>query len=101
MLDMSFEPNKYDSSAFTIKKTTDMCSYVPKHIRSPNISNRHFGEKNLKVPVSNVHWSNDKVKLNVLSQVKVIDKRLVGNNIYKFRPVCNINAHVTATDSDF
>lgn len=61
MLDMSFEPNnKYDSSAIIIKKLTDICGYVPKDIK-------------------------DKVKLHVPSQVKVIDKRLVENNIYSLR----------------
>ena len=60
MLDMSFEPNKYDSSAIIIKKVTDICGYVPKDIK-------------------------DKVKLHVPSQVKVIDKRLVENNIYSLR----------------
>ena len=57
---MSFEPNNYDSSAIIIKKNIDICGYVPKDIK-------------------------DKVKSYVPSQVKVIDKRLVENNIYSLR----------------
>lgn len=60
ILDMSFEPNKYDASAIIIKKATDICGYVPKDIK-------------------------DKVSHHVPSQVKVIDKRLVENNIYSLR----------------
>ena len=60
ILDMSFEPNKYDTSAIIIKKITDVCGYVPKDIK-------------------------DKVKLYVPSKVIVIDKRLVENNIYSLR----------------
>ena len=51
ILDMSFEPNNiYDISAIVIKNITDICGYVPKD-------------------------SQDKVKLHVPSQVKVINKR--------------------------
>lgn len=60
ILDMSFEPNKYDSSAIIIKRLTDICGYVPKDIK-------------------------DKVKSYVPSKVKVIDKHLVENNIYSLR----------------
>ena len=60
ILDMTFEPNKYDASAIIIKKITDICGYVPKDMK-------------------------DKVKLYVPSQVIVIDKRLVENNIYSLR----------------
>lgn len=60
ILDMSFEPNKYDSSAIIIKRGTDICGYVPKD-------------------------SKDKVKQHVPSQVKAIDKRLIENNIYSLR----------------
>ena len=60
ILDMSFEPNTYDESAIIIKKEMYICGYVPKD-------------------------SKDKVKVHVPSQVKVIDKRLVENNIYSLR----------------
>ena len=61
ILDMDFEPNNiYDSSAIVIKNITDICGYVPKD-------------------------SQDKVKSYVPSQVKVIDKILVENNIYSLR----------------
>jgi hypothetical protein len=60
ILDMSFESNKYDSNAIIIKNNTDTCGYVPKDVK-------------------------DKVKEYVPSQVKVIDKRLVENNIYSLR----------------
>jgi len=60
ILDMSFESNKYDVSAIIIKKETDVCGYVPKDIK-------------------------DKVKSYVPSQVRVIDKRLIENNIYSIR----------------
>lgn len=60
-LDMTFEPNnKYDTSAIIIKKFTNVCGYVPKEIKS-------------------------KVLKYVPSQVKVIDKRLIENNIYSVR----------------
>ena len=56
ILDMSFEPNNtYDSSAIVIKNITEICGYVPKD-------------------------SQDKVKLHVPSQVKVIDKQRVKGN---------------------
>jgi len=60
ILDMSFEPNVYDSSAIIIKKLTDICGYVPKDLK-------------------------DKVAPHVPSQVKVIDKHLIENNIYSLR----------------
>jgi hypothetical protein len=60
ILDMTFEPNSYDSSAIIIKKLIDICGYVPKDIK-------------------------DKVKSYVPCQVKVIDKRLIENNIYSLR----------------
>ena len=60
ILDMTFEPNIYDESAIIIKKSTNICGYVPKDIK-------------------------DKVKLYVPSKVKVIDKRLIKNNIYSLR----------------
>ena len=61
VLTMSFEPtNTYDSSAIIVKNSNNTCGYVPKDIK-------------------------DKVKLHVPSQVKVIDKRRVENNIYSVR----------------
>jgi hypothetical protein len=60
ILDMTIEPNKYDNSAIIIKKITNVCGYVPKDIK-------------------------EKVKSYVPSQVKVIDKRLIENNIYSLR----------------
>jgi len=60
ILDMSFESNIYDNSAIVIKKSTDICGYVPKDIK-------------------------DKVKGFVPCNVTVIDKRLVENNIYSIR----------------
>lgn len=61
ILNMSFEPdNKYDSSAIVIKRLTDICGYVPKDLQ-------------------------EKVKQHVPSRVKVIDKRLVENDIYSLR----------------
>jgi hypothetical protein len=60
ILNMSFEPNKYDSLAIIVKKNTDIVGYVPKDMK-------------------------DKVKPYVPSQVKVIDKRLVENDIYSIR----------------
>jgi len=60
ILDMSFEPNIYDNTAIIIKRASDICGYVPKDIK-------------------------DKVKLYVPSKVKVIDKRLIENNIYSLR----------------
>ncbi len=71
ILNMSFEPNNYDSSAIIIKKNTDICGYVPKDIK-------------------------DKVKSHVPSQVKVIDKRLVENNIYSLRVDIIENAHLNS-----
>ena len=35
ILDMSFEPNKYDSSAIIIKKLKDICGYVPIDFYAP------------------------------------------------------------------
>jgi hypothetical protein len=60
ILDMNFESNTYDASAIIIKRVTDICGYVPKNIK-------------------------DKVKKYVPSKVKVIDKRLVKNDIYSLR----------------
>jgi hypothetical protein len=60
ILDMSFEPNKYDSSAIIIKQKTDICGYVPKD-------------------------SKEKILSFVPSQVKVIDKHLVQDDIYSLR----------------
>lgn len=60
ILDMSFEPNKYDESAIVIKKNTSICGYVPKDIK-------------------------EKIKEYVPTKVKVIDKRYVKNDIYSLR----------------
>jgi len=61
ILDMDFEPNNiYDSSAIVIKKTTDICGYVPKD-------------------------SQDKVKSYVPSQVKVSHKTRCKGGIYSLR----------------
>ena len=60
ILDMNFESNIYDNSAIVIKKNIDTCGYVPKDIK-------------------------DKVKAYVPCQLKVIDKRLIENNIYSLR----------------
>ena len=60
ILDMNFEPNQYDALAICVKKNTNIVGYVPKDMK-------------------------DKVKQNVPSKVKVIDKRLVENDIYSLR----------------
>lgn len=59
-LEMSFESNNYDSSAIIIKKSTETCGYVPKDVK-------------------------EKIIPYVPSQVRVIDKRIVENNIYSLR----------------
>ena len=60
ILSMSFEPNMYDSSAIIIKNDTHICGYVPKDLK-------------------------DKMTIYVPCDVKVIDKRLVKNDIYSLR----------------
>lgn len=61
LLDMNFEVNnKYDSSAISIKKITDLCGYVPKDLK-------------------------EKIIPFVPSQIKVIDKQLVEDNVYSVR----------------
>ena len=57
---MQAEPNAYDSSAIVIKRGDDICGYVPREMQA-------------------------KVKAYAPSCVKVIDKRLVENNIYSLR----------------
>jgi hypothetical protein len=60
ILDMHFEPNEYDPSAIILKKDNATCGYVPKDIK-------------------------EKVIQYVPTKVKVIDKRLVKDNIYSLR----------------
>jgi len=60
ILDMSLEPNEYDSTAIIIKRNTDICGFIPKD-------------------------NKEKVKPYVPAQVKVIDKRHVEHDIYSLR----------------
>ena len=60
ILTMKLEPNQYDSAAIVIKQGENTCGYVPRDMQS-------------------------KVRPYVPSNVKVIDKRLVENNIYSLR----------------
>jgi hypothetical protein len=60
ILEMNFENNKYDATAIVIKKDDNTCGYVPKDIK-------------------------EKITSFVPSKVKVIDKRLIENNIYSLR----------------
>jgi hypothetical protein len=60
ILDMAFESNQHDSSAISIKRGTDLCGYVPKDIK-------------------------EKMNPYVPSQVKVIDKRLIKEDLYSLR----------------
>jgi hypothetical protein len=59
-LEMNFEQNEYDASAIILTKNNATCGYVPKDIK-------------------------EKVIQYVPRKVKVIDKRLVKNNIYSLR----------------
>lgn len=60
ILDMSFKSNIYDNSAIVVTKNENICGFVPKEIK-------------------------EKIKVYVPSQVKVIDKRFIENNIYSLR----------------
>ena len=67
ILQMSLEPNQYDNTAIVIKKGSDICGYVPKELK-------------------------EKIMVHVPSSVKVIDKRLVENNIYSLRvDICKVD----------
>jgi len=61
ILEMEFEPsNPYDKNAIVIKRSLDVCGYVPKDTM-------------------------EKIVSYVPSRVMVIDKRLVKNGIYSLR----------------
>jgi len=57
---MTFESNKYDSSAIVVKRKEDICGYVPRDLK-------------------------EKIKLFVPSTVRVFDKRYIENGIYSLR----------------